>query len=191
MSTTEVATYYAKSREDWRNWLLTHHRTQPAVWLFFYKKASPHPSLSWSEAVDEALCFGWIDSKKQSIDADSYRQFYCKRKAHSTWSKINKEKITQLTNEGQMMPAGLDAVQTARKNGSWTTLDTAEALVIPNDLEKALFARAGAKAFFMNQSATNRKRMLHWIAMAKRDETRKTRVDRVVAAVAKGTLPKQ
>src|SRR5690606_6914303 len=111
----------------------------------YYKKKSIFPSLSWSEAVDEALCFGWIDSTKKTIDDFSFMQFFSKRKPKSNWSKINKEKVQQLIDSKRMTIAGYESVEAAKQNGSWTILDEVEELLIPNDLECALEKHNGSK----------------------------------------------
>lgn len=176
MEKKETEQIYPASPQEWRSWLKKNHAKKDAVWVIFYKKSSGKPTLSWSEAVDEALCFGWIDSTKKTLDHEASIQFFSKRKAQSTWSKINKAKILRLTGEGLMMPAGLACIERAKENGSWTILDTVEELTIPKDLEKAFKARPGSKAFFMSLSKSVRKMMLHRIVMAKRDETREKRI---------------
>ena len=121
-------------------------------WLVFYNKDSGKKSITWSESVDIALCFGWIDSKKIRIDEEKSHQFFSKRKANSTWSKINKEKVRQLIDKGLMTEAGYKCIETAKQNGSWTILDDVEELVIPKDLGEALENISGAKEYFENLS---------------------------------------
>ncbi len=179
MEKTETEQFYPKTPKEWRSWLQKNHLKKDAVWVVFYKKSSGKPTLSWSDAVDEALCFGWIDSTKKTLDAEASIQFFSKRKAKGTWSKINKAKIIRLTEEGLMMPAGLACIERAKENGSWTILDTVEELTIPKDLEKAFKARPGAKAFFLSLSKSVRKMMLHRIVMAKRPETREKRITEI------------
>lgn len=176
MEKTETEQFYPKTPKEWRSWLQKNHVKKDAVWVIFYKKSSGKPTLTWSDAVDEALCFGWIDSTKKTLDHEASIQFFSKRKAKGTWSKINKAKIIRLTEEGLMMPAGLACIERAKENGSWTILDTVEELSIPEDLEKAFKSRPGSKAFFMSLSKSVRKMMLHWIVMAKREETREKRL---------------
>lgn len=124
-----------RNKEEWRQWLKDNHVEAKSVWLVIHKKSSPTPNLSWSEAVDQALCFGWIDSVKKSIDKDKYKQYFCKRKANSTWSKINKEKIKKLKEEGLMYDAGLKSVDIAKQNGCWNILDNVEELNVPEDMK--------------------------------------------------------
>src|SRR3989338_3413139 len=108
----EVETYCPQSRTDWRKWLEKNYQSKQSVWLVYYTKKSNLPSISWSEAVDEALCFGWIDSTKKTIDDVSFMQFFSKRRPKSNWSKINKEKVQQLIENGRMTQAGLDSIET-------------------------------------------------------------------------------
>ena len=134
----DLETVVPKSVSDWRKWLEKNAEKEQAVWVIFHKKASGVPSLTWSEAVSEALCFGWIDSVKKPIDSLKYKQFFSRRKANSTWSKVNKDKITELIAQGKMTASGLRVIEIAKANGSWEFLDQIEALVVPKDLEKRL-----------------------------------------------------
>lgn len=179
MEKTETEQFYPKTPKEWRSWLQKNHAKKDAVWVIFYKKSSGKPTLTWSEAVDEALCFGWIDSTKKTLDGERSIQFFTKRKAKSTWSKINKAKVQRLEEEGLMKPAGLACIERAKENGSWTILDTVEELSIPEDLEKAFKSRPGSKAFFLSLSKSVRKMMLHRIVMAKREETREKRITEI------------
>jgi uncharacterized protein YdeI (YjbR/CyaY-like superfamily) len=187
----EAEVFYPKNAEEWRDWLKHHHLAKSAVWVVFYRKASQKPTLSWSEAVDIALCYGWIDSKKLRIDPETSHQFFSKRKPNSTWSKINKEKVSKLMEAGLMSQAGLDAVEIAKQNGSWTILDLVEDLVIPPDLEQALHAYPGALEYFESLSKSTRKMMLSWIVFAKLPETRQRRIDEIAQQASRGQKPKQ
>ena len=109
MTKKEVEIFYPKNKEEWRVWLENNHARLDNVWVVFYKKASRIPTISWSDSVDEALCFGWIDSKKIAIDAEKSHQFFSKRKPKSTWSKINKLKVERLIAEGLMTKAGFES----------------------------------------------------------------------------------
>lgn len=184
-------TYCPASRQEWRKWLEQHHISETSVWLVCYKKNTGKPSISWSDAVDEALCFGWIDSVRKSIDEEKFIQFFGKRKAKGTWSKVNKEKIVQLIETGQMRQAGLDAIETAKQNGSWNILDDVEELNIPKDLEKALKTHKGAQDFFLSLSKSVRKSMLQWLVLAKRPETRQKRIEEIASLAAEKQKPKQ
>lgn len=187
----EPEIFYPKSINAWRKWLEKKHLSKTCVWLVFYNKASAKKSISWADAVDVALCYGWIDSKKIKIDDETSHQFFSKRKAKSTWSKINKGKILKLIDDGLMAKAGLDAIAVAKQNGSWTILDEVEELTIPKDLEQALKKNPGAKQFFTNLSKSTRKAMLQWIVLAKRPETRKARIDEIAELASKKMKPKQ
>lgn len=190
MEKPETEQFYPQNQKQWRSWLQKNHLKKDAVWVVFYKKSSGKPTLSWSDAVDEALCFGWIDSTRRPLDAESSIQFFTKRKAKSTWSKINKAKVQRLAEEGLMMPAGQASIDRAKENGSWTILDTVEELSIPKELEKAFKSRPGSKAFFLSLSKSVRKMMLHRIAMAKRDETREKRITEIADSMgAKKRMP--
>ncbi len=187
----DIEVVYPKEAKDWRDWLEKHHRSKSSVWLVFHTKASGQPSISWSDAVDIALCYGWIDSKKVKIDDETSHQFFSKRKAKSTWSKINKEKVAILSEAGLMAQAGLEAIEIAKENGSWTLLDEVEELIVPEDLALALRAKAGAREFFDAQSKSVRKMMLASLVLARRPETRQNRIDEIAELAAKGMKPKQ
>ncbi|MFC3199347.1 YdeI family protein [Parapedobacter deserti] len=167
---------YARNRKEWRRWLSENHANKQGVWLVQHRKSTGRPTITWSEAVDEALCFGWIDSIKKKLDEESTIQFFSKRKPHSTWSKINKDKVERLNHEGLMAPAGLASVETAKENGSWAILDEVEALQVPADLAQALQGHQGAGSYFHSLSKSARKAILTWIVLAKRPETRQKRI---------------
>ena len=191
MQNNEIETFYPASRQAWRLWLQENHSTKQSVWLIYYKKKSGTPSLSWSEAVDEALCFGWIDSKAKPIDEEKYMQFFTRRKPKSVWSKINKEKVQRLMAAGLITQAGYDSIETAKQNGSWIILDDVEELIIPADLENEFNNNAGSKDFFLSLSKSVRKSMLHWIMMAKRPETRQKRINEIAELAAQKRKPGQ
>lgn len=158
---------------------------------YITKKSANASSLSWSEAVDEALCFGWIDSTKKTLDNQSFIQFFSPRKANSTWSKVNKEKIKQLIDTGLMTKAGLDCIEKAKQNGSWTLLDDVEELLIPEDLEAAFDAQMGSKDFFLSLSKSVKKMMLQWLVLAKLPETRQKRINEIAECAGQQLKPKQ
>ncbi len=183
--------YYPKSRTDWRNWLVKNQKSRQSVWLLFHKKNSKKDSISWSEAVEEALCFGWIDSKRKTIDEYSYRQYFSIRKPKSTWSKVNKEKVIDLTEKGLMTKSGLQCIEIAKQNGSWTILDDIEQLIIPNDLKEALTSKRSALDYFEKLSKSSKKLLLYWVSSAKRPETRIKRISEISERAEKGLKPKQ
>lgn len=191
MTASEIEIFYPEDQAAWRSWLQEHHQTKQAVWVVFHKKQSGKPTLTWSDAVDVALCFGWIDSKKISVAEGISHQFFSKRKPRGTWSKINKEKIARLTDEGLMAEAGLLAIATAKENGSWISLDEVEELTVPEDLAKELKTKSGAEDFFMSLSKSSKKMLLQWVTMAKRPETRQNRVTEIATFAAQQLKPKQ
>ena len=157
MHKKETEIFYPRSKSDWRKWLYENHISKQAVWLVYYKKKSEIESITWGEAVDEALCFGWIDSKRISIDKNTSHQFFCKRKPKSTWSKINKNKVQELIDKGLMAEAGLKCIEIAKQNGSWSILDEVEELIIPKDLETEFDNKPSAKDFFCSLSKSVKK----------------------------------
>lgn len=190
--TTETPdTFYAEDSGQWRNWLKENHSREKGIWLIQYNKKSGKPSVSWSDAVDEALCFGWIDSLKKKLDEDSSIQYFGKRKAKSTWSKINKQKVEKLISENRMSQAGIEIIDTAKANGSWEILDGVEELTIPEDLATELASRENAAEFFQSLSKSVKKMMLQWIVLAKRPETRQKRILTIAEAAEKKIKPKQ
>jgi len=191
MAEKTTETFCPASRKDWREWLLKNHDTKQSVWLVCYKAKANKPTLSWSDAVEEALCFGWIDSIRKTIDEESFTQFFSRRKPNSGWSKINKAKVEQLTAAGLMAPAGIACIDRAKANGSWAILDEVEELTIPADLTAAFETKAGAETFFTGLSKSVRKAMLQWIALAKRPETRQKRIAELVELAGQSKKPKQ
>ncbi len=190
MENNEIEVFYPASVAAWRKWLVKNHLSKQAVWLVFYNKKSEIKSISWSEAVDVALCFGWIDSKKIKIDQNSSHQFFSKRKAKSTWSKINKNKVEKLIEQGLMTEAGYLSIEVARQNGSWTLLDEVEELIVPADMEAEFARKPNSKDFFLSLSKSVRKSMLQWIVLAKTEGTRQKRITEIVEQAEKRLKPK-
>ncbi|MBW4604156.1 MAG: YdeI/OmpD-associated family protein [Calothrix sp. FI2-JRJ7] len=180
---------YASSRQEWRQWLRENHSTCIRIWLIYYKVKSGKPSVKYSEAVKEALCFGWIDSKVKSLDAERYMQIFTPRKPKSVWSKLNKQYIEELIEQGLMTEAGLIKIEAAKLDGSWTTLDAIEALIIPDDLQLALQANEIAFQNFQGFSSTSKKNILLWVTSARRLETRLKRIEQTVNAAAQNKNP--
>lgn len=185
----QLETFYATNRQAWRKWLEENHHTSTGVWLVYYKVKSGKPSIRYPEAVKEALCFGWIDSKVKSLDEERYQQVFTPRKPKSVWSKLNKQYIEELIELGLMGEAGLEKIAIAKQNGSWNALDAIEALIIPLDLKQALAANKTANEYFARFSNTAKKNILFWIASAKRSETRLKRIELTVNAVAENKNP--
>jgi len=176
---------YVPDRGAWRKWLAKNHAKAKGIWLVFDKKRSRADRLMYGDAVEEALCFGWIDGVLNPIDDTQYMQFFTPRKPKSGWSKLNKDRVARLTEHGLMTKAGLDAVESAKKNGSWTHLDEVEAMVIPPDLAAALKAKPVALRNFDAFPRFSRKQFLYWVNGGKREETRKHRIKIVVGLAAK------
>jgi len=174
----------ARDRTAWRAWLRRHHRTAPGVWLVYYKKASDTPSVTYDEAVQEALCYGWIDSLVRALDARRYRQLFTPRKPGSTWAPSNKRRVALLIAGRRMTKAGLAKIEAAQADGSWESLDAVETLTMPADLRRALAAEGEALRHFRGYAASLRKGMLFWLASAKRPETHARRLAKVVAYAA-------
>jgi uncharacterized protein YdeI (YjbR/CyaY-like superfamily) len=166
-----------QSPQQWRAWLQAHHTDHASAWLVYYKKNAAQPTLTWSEA----LCFGWIDSQAQPVDAARYMQFFSRRKPTSGWSKVNKEKVQRLQAAGRMTPAGLASLATAQRNGSWALLDDVDALRIPPDLAQALAQHPHAAYHFARLSRTAKRYWLRCLVQAKRAATRQRRIAEILA----------
>jgi len=187
----DIEDYCPNSKEEWRKWLELNRNKKDAIWLIFYKKKSPNHNLSWSESVDEALCFGWIDSTKRTIDSEKYKQYFSKRKVKSNWSKINKDKVKTLIDQGLMEEEGYKSIEIAKENGSWTILDGVEALVIPEDLKEEFINYKDSAEYFDSLSKSVKKILLYWIVSAKRPETKKKRIIEVAENAGRNLKPKQ
>lgn len=187
----QIESFYPKSRQEWREWLEKNHIGKQSIWLIYYKKKSKVSTVSYNEAVDEALCFGWIDSKAKPLDDERYMQFFSKRKNNSVWSKINKGKVERLVKEGLMTKAGFEIIEKAKQNGSWTILDEAEALIIPQDLEDNFKMNQDAKKYFVRLSRSDKRNILQWLVLAKRPETRQKRITEIIRCADLNQKPKQ
>lgn len=190
MQKKEVETFCPTSQTDWREWLNKNHNSKQSVWLVCYKKKSDKPTIAWTDAVDEALCFGWIDSKRISIDEEKFMQFFSRRKPNGTWSKVNKEKIKQLIENGVMTKAGFEIIELAKQNGNWTILDEVEELKIPNDLAEEFKNNKGSEDFFLGLSKSVKKAILQWLVLAKQAETRRKRITEIAELAGQNLKPK-
>lgn len=177
------------SPRDWASWLEANHDSSAGAWLAVGKKGNTRTTLTYEAAVEEALCWGWIDSTVNRLDEDRFKQLFTPRRPRSTWSRSNKERVERLLAAGRMQPAGLAAVEVAKANGSWETLDDVEALVAPAELAAALEADPAAATGFERLNESTRKMAYYWIASAKRPETRAKRVHATVAAARDGRSP--
>lgn len=174
--TDGVEMYYAKDLVTWRKWLEKNSKKKKAIWLIYYKPISGKSRVSYNDAVDEAICFGWIDSKPNALDEFRSIQFFAPRNPKSNWSKVNKARVARLTKEGRMTPSGLALIETAKNNGSWDALNEVEEMVIPSDLLKELKKNKKAYAYFMAFPKSSKKNILEWIYNAKQAETRNNRI---------------
>lgn len=164
--------------EACREWLERHHADAPGFWLRIYKKGSGKPTVTYAEALDEALCYGWIDSTKNAYDAESFLQRFTPRKARSVWSQVNRDHVARLISEGRMQAAGLQVIEEAKRNGQWEkAYAPASRIEIPEDLQGRLDAEPEAKAFFETLTKTNRYALLYRIQNVKKAETRLKRLD--------------
>jgi uncharacterized protein YdeI (YjbR/CyaY-like superfamily) len=171
---------HPKSRKEWRAWLEKNHTRQQGIWLITYKKITGKPRFDYEEAVEEALCFGWVDSKGNKLDDERSMLWMAPRKRSSKWSKLNKQRVEKLARAGLMAPAGLAKVEAAKQDGTWSALDAVEALEIPTDLEDALDENPVAKGFFEGFPRSVKRGILEWILNAKRPETRAKRIAETV-----------
>lgn len=165
------------SRAEWRAWLAENHTRTQGIWLISYKKATGQPRVEYDEAVEEALCFGWIDSKGNKLDDERSMLWFAPRKPRTGWSRPNKERVERLIAAGLMMPPGLAKIEAARQDGSWTALDAVEALEIPPDLAAALDGYSAARGNFEAFPRSAKRGILEWIANAKTEATRAKRIE--------------
>jgi len=182
---SDAPSVHAEDRATWRAWLESNHATASGVWLVSWRKGHG-PRVEYEDAVEEALCFGWIDSQGGNVDERHSRQYFAPRKPTSGWAATNKARIERLIADGRMAPAGLAAIERAKANGSWTLLDDVEQGRIPDDLAKALDAHPPAATRFEAFPKSARRAMLEWVAQAKRAETRAARVQEIAARAERG-----
>lgn len=170
------------SAAAWESWLEENHRAADGVWIRMSKKGSGIDSVRYPEVLDSALCFGWIDGRRESLDERFFLQRFTPRRPRSRWSRINREKAERLIEEGRMRPAGLAEVERARTDGRWeAAYEGQRAITVPVDLQLELDARPEAKAFFSELGSQNRYAILYRLAEAKRPETRARRLAKFVA----------
>ena len=177
MSETPTNSIHPQTRAEWRAWLEQNHTRAEGVWLISYKKATGKLRFEYEEAIEEALCFGWIDSKPNKLDEERSMLWFAPRKPGTGWSKINKQRVEKLIAAGLMAPAGLSRVESAKQDGSWSALDAIEALEIPPDLEQALSRHGLARQNFDAFPRSVKRGILEWIANSKKPETRAKRVE--------------
>jgi uncharacterized protein YdeI (YjbR/CyaY-like superfamily) len=179
------------TRAEWRAWLAAHHASSTGVWLVTFKKASGKPHPAYDETVEEALCFGWVDSKPGKLDAERTMLYFSPRKPRSGWARPNKLRVEKLIAAGRMTPAGQAAIDAAKANGAWALLDDVEAMVCPPDLAKALAANPAAGEFFEAFPRSAKKGIYQWVVQAKRPETRAKRVTETVELATRNVRANQ
>jgi uncharacterized protein YdeI (YjbR/CyaY-like superfamily) len=178
------------TRAEWRAWLEKYHMRGGGVWLITYKKATGMSRMEYDEAVEEALCFGWVDSKPNKLDDERSLLWFAPRKPGTGWSRPNKERVARLIGAGLMAPAGLAKVEAAQADGSWNALDAVEALELPADLEQALTVDPAAQRYWDAFPRSVKRGILEWIASAKTSSTRRARVDDVLAPAIHSRIPR-
>jgi uncharacterized protein YdeI (YjbR/CyaY-like superfamily) len=180
----EFSDFHPLTRKEWRDWLAKNHAKYAGIWFVYYKKQTGKPRVSYDEAVEEALCFGWIDSLPRKIDDERSKLLFTPRKPKSVWSKLNKTRIEKLIGNGLMTEVGLAKIEAAKANGSWNILNDSDNRKIPADLAKAFEANKIAAKNFAAFSDAVKRVILSWIFSAKRDETRAARIEKTVAMAA-------
>ncbi|RSK36209.1 YdeI/OmpD-associated family protein [Hymenobacter metallilatus] len=170
----------APTRAEWRAWLAQHHAQPTGIWLTLYKKTKGPGFLNYAEAVEEALCFGWIDSVPRKVDTVCYQLYFSPRKPGSVWSGLNKRRVAALEAAGLLHPAGQAKIAAARLDGSWATLDAVDALALPPDLAAAFAAQPAAYQNFQSFPPSTRKAILQQLVAVKRPETRQQRITRII-----------
>lgn len=176
--------FHPPTRAAWRRWLAKHHASSTGVWLIYDKQSSGKRRLCYADAVEEALCFGWVDSRPNRLDEARYMQLFSPRKPRSPWSKLNQERVERLTAAGLMTPAGLAKVEQAKQDGSWSRFDGV-AQTVPPDLKRALAASAEARLYFAAFPPSSKRIILEWIASARTAATREKRIAETVSMAAK------
>jgi uncharacterized protein YdeI (YjbR/CyaY-like superfamily) len=184
-TSTEIPVKLFRSQKDWTTWLSKNHAKSAGVWLKIAKKDGGIKSVSYAEALEVALCYGWIDGQKKGLDDSAWLQKFTPRGPRSIWSKINRKKAQELIKSGQMKPAGLAAIERAKKNGQWeNAYDSQRTITVPADLKAALAANAKAEAFFATLDSTNRYAILFRVQNAMKAETRARRIEQFVRMLA-------
>lgn len=189
--TSQEEQVHPEARAEWRRWLEEHHDRGRGVWLVSWKTHTGRPRVPYDEAVEEALCFGWVDGQARNVDGARSAQWFAPRKRGGTWARSNKERVARLERAGLMTDAGRRAIESAKADGSWSRLDDVENLVVPDDLAAAFAARPGTREQWDRFPPSARRAILAWIVAARRDETRRKRVEETAAAAARGERANQ
>jgi len=193
----DIGSIRPRSRATWRTWLQRHHAASPGVWLVMAKKHTGLATVSYNDAVEEALCFGWIDTTLNPIDAQFYKQLFTPRKPRSTWAASNKARVERLIAQNLMTASGLAVIEVAKANGSWSSIDHVEAGEVPADLQRAIAGSAGTRRAWSALRPGLRKQFLFWMSAAKRQSTRDARIAEILLRLkdegavtgSKGTQP--
>lgn len=170
-----------KSHDDFRKWLSKNHKTAPRTWVILYKKNHEKENMSYSDVVDVCLCYGWIDSIRKKRDDISYKMSISRRNKKSGWSKINKDKVKKLIKSGEMVDAGMNAINEAKKNGSWNALDKSENLIIPAYMKSQMIKYPNAKNKYMSMTDSQKKQLLRSFYNAKKIETCEKRINKFIS----------
>ncbi len=178
---------YVQTRDQWRSWLQQHHDCEAGIWLVFFKLETGKPTLDYESSVEEALCFGWIDSIIKKIDGEKYARKFTPRKPDSLWSDLNKQRVARMIEQGRMAAPGLEKIWQAKESGLWEKSPRPNiSFEIPPEFEKALQASPAARAFFDQLADSYQKQYIGWIVVAKRPDTREKRIRESIVLLEKG-----
>ena len=176
---------YARTRKTWRAWLQKNHQKEKSVWLIIHNKNSTTKCVNYEEAVEESLCFGWVDSIAKKRDDKSHIQYFSQRKAKSNWRKSNKERVARLIEQGLMHASGQAMIDLAKKSGTWAALENVQRSILPEDLKTLFLKNKIAEKYFQAFPPSSKRIILEWIQNAKKPETRKQRIKQTVLLAAK------
>ena len=175
-----------ESPQQWRDWLAGNHATSSGIWLVMWRPASGKPHVTYEEAIEEALCFGWIDGQAQTLDVDRTMLWLTRRRSGSGWSLMSKQRVARVEADGRMTDVGREVIDAAKEDGAWSRYDDADGLVLPPDLVDAFEVRDGSREHWETFSEAVRRGILRWIVDAKRDVTRAARVEETADLAERG-----
>ncbi|WP_028046066.1 YdeI family protein [Cellulomonas sp. URHE0023] len=175
-----------ESAQQWREWLAEHHATSPGIWLVMWRASSGKPHVTYEQAIEEALCFGWIDGQSQTLDTERSALWLTRRRPGSGWSLLSKERVARVEADGRMTDVGRAVIDAAKEDGSWSRYDDADALVLPQDLLDAFGSRGGSREHWDAFSEAVRRGILRWIVDARRDVTRAARIEETADLAEQG-----
>jgi uncharacterized protein YdeI (YjbR/CyaY-like superfamily) len=177
---------YVTNRNDWRNWLEKNHDAAKEVWLIYYKKHTGKPSISYEDTVEEALCFGWVDSILKRLDDDRCARKFTPRKSSSSWSESNRKRAEKMIREQRMTEAGMARIREARERGEWSRVrEVRKELAVPSVIQEALAENEKARAFFETLANSYKRQIVGWVSSAKKEETRARRLTEVIGLLEK------